>query len=75
MRKEKKTIKELGGKIYRTWKELKQIRKDQGFKSTSVKLKVTEHELENGKKELYFHLYHEAPDTKKGTKGLPLMEK
>ena len=72
--KEKKLIKELGGKIYRTWKELKQIRKDQGFKSTSVKLKVTEHELSPGKWELFFHLYHEAADTKKGTKRLPLGE-
>jgi hypothetical protein len=39
-----------------------------------VKLKVTDHELERGKRELYFHMYHEAVDTKKGTKGLPFHE-
>ena len=30
--------------------------------------------IENGKKELNFHLYHEAPDTKKGTSNLPFGE-
>ena len=39
-----------------------------------MKLKVTEHELDRGKRELYFHMYHEAADTKKGTKGLPFGE-
>jgi len=75
LRREWKTIKELGGWLYRVWKELKQIWKDQGFKSTSVKLKTTEHEIEGGKKELNFHLYHEAPDTKKGTSNLPRGER
>ena len=36
---------------------------------------MTEHEIEGGKKELFFHLYHEAPDTKKGTASLPHGEK
>lgn len=40
-----------------------------------MKLKTTEIVIENGKKELNFHLYHEAPDTKKGTSNLPLWER
>lgn len=77
LRKEKKLIKELGGKLYRTWTQLKEIRQLLGYKSTSAKLTVTEIDLPKGnKKELFFHMSHDPPDTVRfNGKGLPRDEK
>lgn len=59
--KEKKLIKELGIKLYEKWLELKDIRGNQDFESTTVDLKAKEFDLPNGRKEIIFFLNHKDP--------------
>jgi hypothetical protein len=53
-------VQELATKLYRKWKDIKEIRNKNMYASTNVRLKV--HKLGNG--ELYFNLVHEEPSAK-----------
>lgn len=46
---EKKTVKELGIKLYEKWLEIKEIRKKQDYDCSTVDLKVREYDLQGGK--------------------------
>jgi len=62
----------MAQKLYNKWKEIKEVRKTNGFSSTNVKMKVHKEEMLdavnvgpdfNG--EYYFNLMHEEPSGKK----------
>lgn len=60
-------IKEIGTNLYNKWIEIKQVRKDLGYRSTNVKLSVEEFEVSvelGGGKDTKYHLTHEKPSDK-----------
>ena len=63
-------------KVYGKWKQIKEIRREQGFASTNVKMKVHKQQRlgdEDQHGEFYFNLMHEEPSAKKfdGKTNLP----
>ena len=61
-------VQELALKVYGKWKQIKEIRKNRGFSSTNVKMKVHKQPVYGGGEgpgEFYFNLMHEEPSQKK----------
>lgn len=61
-------MQEMALKVYGKWKQIKEIRKTQGFSSTNVRMKVHKQpsiggEHDNG--EFYFNMMHEESSGKK----------
>ena len=72
---EKKKVKKLGIQLYEKWIELKKIRKDQDFQSTTVELKAREYDLPGRKNEIIFYLNNiEQQDKTISGKSMPSKE-